>query len=73
LNQEGQITPIPHGSASVYLKANKDYNNKFLEHGKILKVGRSPELSWRLLHLPSWQLFSAGAETYYFKFQVGHT
>ena len=40
----------PH--ASVYLKANKDYNNEFSEDGKILKVGRSPEVSWRLPHLP---------------------
>ena len=32
--------------ASFYLK---DYNNEFSEDGKILKVGRSPEVSW---HLP---------------------
>ena len=29
-------------NASVYLKANKDFNNEFLEDGKILKVWRSP-------------------------------
>ena len=40
----------PH--ASVYLKANKDYNNEFWEDGKILKLWRSPEVSWRLPHLP---------------------
>ena len=62
--------------SSIYLKTNKDYNNVFLEDGKILKVGRSPEVSLSLPHLPPpSQLFSAGAETYYFKFeyaQVGH-
>ena len=43
--------------ASVYLKANKDFNNEFSEDGKILKVGRSPEVSWRLPHLASLTAF----------------
>ena len=47
--------------ASVYLKANKDYNNEFSEDGKILKVGRSPEVSWRQSHLaPLTAFFSRG-------------
>ena len=33
-------------------KKKKDYNNVFLEDGKILKVGRSPEVPWSLPHLP---------------------
>ena len=36
----------------IYLKTNKDYNNKFSEDGKKLKVGRSPDVSLSLLHLP---------------------
>ena len=70
----GAHDPMPHGSnASVYLKGNKDYNKEILEDGKILKSGRLPEVSWCLPHLPTKTAFSAGAETYYFKFQVGHT
>ena len=49
----------------------KDYNNVFSEYRKILKVGRSPEVSLSLPHLPPLTAFSAGAETYYFKFQGG--
>ena len=30
--------------SSIYLKTNKDYNNVFSEDGKIIKVGRSPEV-----------------------------
>ena len=55
----------------LYLKINKDNNNVFLKDGKILKVGRSPEVPWSLPHLPPLTAFSAGAETYYFKFQGG--
>ena len=65
---------MPHGSArlSVYLKANKDYNNEFSEEGKILKVGRSPEVSWRMPHLPPpLTAFSAVAETYNLNFRGG--
>ena len=45
---------------------------QYSDDGKILKVGRSPEVSWSLPHLPPpLTVFSAGAETYYFKFQGG--
>ena len=39
-------------TSSIYLKANKVYNNVFSEDGKILKVGRSPKVSLSLPHLP---------------------
>ena len=59
-------------TSSIYLKTNKDYNNVFSESRKILKVWRSPEVSLSLPHLPPPDsFFSAGAETYYFKFQGG--
>ena len=40
----------------------------------ILKVGRSREVSWILPHLPPpLTAFSAGAETYYFKFKGAYS
>ena len=37
------MPPMPHSSAHLCF-ANKDYNNEFSEDGKILEVGRSPEI-----------------------------
>jgi hypothetical protein len=61
---------IPHGLA-VYLKANKDYNNELLEDGKILKVGRSTEMSWRLLHLPPLTAFFSRGRNILFQISGG--
>ena len=69
--QEGVLASAPYAllfcirmvyaHASVYLKANKDYYNEFSEDGKILKVGRSLEVYWRLPHLsPLKAFFSRG-------------
>ena len=47
--QEGVLASAPlqptAPHASVYLTANKDYNNEFSDYRKILKLGRSPEVS----------------------------
>ena len=55
-----------------HLKANKDYNNEFSEDGKILKVGRSPEVSWRLPHLSPLTAFFCRGKNILFQISGGH-
>ena len=59
-------------TSSIYLKTNKDYNNVFSEDVKILKVGRSPEVSFSLPHLLPLTAFFSWGRNIQFKFQGGH-
>ena len=58
-------------TSSIYLKKNKDYNNVFLEDGKILKVGRSPEVPWSLPHLPPLTAFFSWGRNILFQISGG--
>jgi hypothetical protein len=58
-------------TSSIYLKKNKDYNNVFLEDGKILKVERSPEVPWSLPHLPPLTAFFSWGRNILFKISGG--
>ena len=55
----------------LYLKINKDNNNVFLEDGKILKVGRSPEEPWSLPHLPPLTAFFSWGRNILFQISGG--
>ena len=59
-------------TCSIYLKTNKDYNNVFSEDGKILKVGRSPDVSLSLPHLPSLTTFFSWGRNILFKISGRH-
>ena len=58
-------------TSSIYLKTKKDYNNVFLEDGKILKVGRSPEVPWSLPHLPPLSAFFSWGRNILFQISGG--
>ena len=58
-------------TSSIYLKKNMDYNNVFLEDGKILKVGRSPEVPWSLPHLPPVTAFFSWGRNILFQISGG--
>ena len=57
--------------SSIYLKKNKDYNNVFLQDGKILKVGRSLEVPWSLPRLPPLTAFFSWGRNILFQISGG--